>query len=164
MKKIVVVPALVASLFVYLFYRTHATVVALMGSFVLGDQQFHAVRSAIRAEVSLDGFAVYSLPEGLWVLCLTFASVGLSLRVGRSHFPMALLPPVYAVGLEFAQRAGLVRGRFDPADILVSICFWAAGILLTRSHGAVRIVKRDRPSMVLALCWAIVYLAHVCSS
>jgi hypothetical protein len=163
MKKIVVVPALVASLFVYLFYRTHSTVVALMGSFVLGDHRFQTLRSAIRAEVPLDGFAVYSLPEGLWVLCLTFASVGLSLRVGRGHLPLAFLPPVYAVGLEFAQRAGMIRGRFDPADLLVSICFWAAGILLTRSDSAVRIVKRDRPSMILAFCWSIVYLAHVCS-
>lgn len=163
MKKIIAIPALAFSLFVYLFYRSSATVAPLVCAHALGQERFFAMRKAVRAVVSLDEFAVYSLPEGLWILCLTLASTGLSFSVRKRRIPMALLPPIYAVGLEFAQRWGLIRGRFDLVDIAVSLSFWTAGVLFHPPVASHHSLKPDRRALVLVVCWSIVYLAHVCS-
>lgn len=163
MKKIIAIPALAFSLFVYLFYRSSATVAPLVCAHLLGHERFAAMRKAVRAAVALDDFAVYSLPEGLWILCLTLASTGLSFSVKKRRIPLALLPPVYAVGLEFAQRWGLIRGRFDPVDIAVSLSFWIAGVLFHPRVATQDSLKPDRRGLVLVVCWSIVYFAHVCS-
>lgn len=160
---VLAVPALAFSLFVYLFHRPTATVAPLLCMHLLGPERFLAIRHAVRGVVSLDSFSTYSLPEGLWILCLTLASVGMTLSVKRCSVPLALAPPLYAVGLEFAQLGGLVRGRFDPVDLAVSLSFWASGILFQAPLGSVRPLRADRRSLVLAGCWSIVYLAHVCA-
>ncbi|MBK8801800.1 MAG: hypothetical protein IPN71_07035 [Fibrobacteres bacterium] len=161
MKKFVILLALAFSLFVYLFYRSSATVAPLLLAQIMGQESFLAVRAAVRAHVWLDEFAVYSLPEGLWVLCLTLASRGLTISVGKCLVPLDLLPPAYAVGLELAQGLGLVRGRFDPVDIAVSLWLWTAGVLLHPSLSRNLALKPDRRLLALAGCWSIVYLAHV---
>lgn len=67
----------------------------------------------------LPHFVRYSLPDGLWCAAYVLIVSGIwgKERGMASHIAVSLIP-VVAIVHEFLQGAGVVRGSFDPADLL----------------------------------------------
>ena len=161
----IIVSALLASLFVYTFYRTEHTVVNRLFAWLISSDNFHSVRIAVRSILPLNEFVIYSLPEGLWIYCITLLSRQYCTRIKGWQLDCALIPLVYAVALELMQLLHIIRGRFDFMDVWVSSVSWLLAIYSFReptpahklsTHGA-------RKKIVCALTYGIVYLSHVTS-
>ncbi len=84
MKKIYwfIILALSFCLFVYLFYRTERTVVTEMFISLISFDRFIGLRKNITNALPLNKHIVYSLPEGLWVFCITLTSKYYFLKFG----------------------------------------------------------------------------------
>lgn len=111
----------------------------------------------------LNDIAVYSLPEGLWVFCITLTSKPYFIRLGNWRLHCVFIPLISCIGLEIFQLFHITNGRFDFMDIGVSVVFWITGNYILNDESE----KQDiftRPNSKMMLCLAsycIVYLAHV---
>ncbi|MDQ7947954.1 MAG: hypothetical protein REI78_12470 [Pedobacter sp.] len=160
---ILLIAALLVSLFIYLFYRTDRTVINTLFNFIFGIENYQSLKASIRFYLPLHEFVVYSLPEGLWVFCITVTSKDLYLKLARSEVHCAIFPLTFVVALELMQWLHLTNGTFDVVDILTAILFWMLGFF---------IIEEDRPkqnplkqlnkrSLIFLMSYLIVYLAHV---
>lgn len=154
---------LLISLFIYLFYRTQKTVVNELIISLLSLQTYSELRNAIRDSLILHEAIVFSLPGGLWVLCTTVLSRGLYLMVLRCKVRIVFIPLLFAVGLELAQLAHIVNGRFDLWDLAFYIMFWCLGYFSQpRRHDEQDILSPfSLNSFMFLACFLAVYLAHV---
>jgi hypothetical protein len=121
------------------------------------------MRRNINAAFPLNGFMIYSLPEGLWVLCITLTSKSMFLKIGRREISLFFAPLLASIGLELFQLLELTQGRFDWVDIGASIFFWviatyAVQAIPTRESILNPFTKR---SFIFLASYGIVYLAHV---
>lgn len=70
------------------------------------------------ASVRLPAWVTLSLPNALWVYAFTWSLAALwDHRVTRASLPWLLAAPLFGVGFELGQLAGLVRGTFDLVDL-----------------------------------------------
>ena len=85
----------------------------------------------------LPRFVVGQLPDAAWAYALT-ATVLLVWRDGspRARAAWGAVAVVTAIGWELGQRAHLVPGRFDPADLVASVvaCLVAVALLGRGAH------------------------------
>lgn len=165
MKKLLwlIIPSLLISLFIYLFYRTDKTVVNDIFMAVFSRSAYYSLRSAVNQALPLPNLIIYSLPEGLWVFCITLTSKPYYLRVGRLQFNLMYLPLVFSVGLELLQLVHITNGRFDWLDIASAILFWATGMLVLPYQRPLQNALRPftAQSLLCLLSYIIVYFAHV---
>jgi len=77
-------------------------------------------------------WAVYSLPDGLWVYALTALMI-LFWRDARSPIKVVWLSlgVLLGAGSELGQLAGIVPGSFDVIDLLVCLFAAAAALVFT---------------------------------
>lgn len=155
--------SLLISLFIYLFYRTEKTVVTEIFISIISPDQFINLRKSITSGLVLNKFIIFSLPEGLWVFCITLTSKLMFVRLGKREFNLIFAPLLFSIGLEIFQFFHLTNGRFDFWDVGVSILFWLAAIYLIE-------IKKPRQnlfnplnidSFICLFSYFIVYLAHV---
>jgi hypothetical protein len=124
---------------------------------------YAGMKAKILATLPLKKQLVFSLPEGLWVFCITLTSRFFYLQLGRFQFNLTLIPLVFVVGLELLQMWQITNGRFDMMDIVFSLLFWLLALLITQHHKKKEnILETDRAARLLcAFSYGIVYLAHV---
>lgn len=155
--------SLLICLFIYLFYRTEKTLVNQLFISLVSYDNYISVKNKILASFPINKHLIYSLPEGLWVFCITLTSRFFFLCIGRFRFNLTLIPLFIVVGLELLQMFQITNGRFDIMDIIFSLFFWLLALLLTRHHNTKEnILKTDTTARLLcAFSYGIVYLAHV---
>ncbi|GAA4114069.1 hypothetical protein GCM10022393_13340 [Aquimarina addita] len=150
-------------LFIYLFFRTEKTVINELVINIISLENYLNIKKWILAHIVLNNHIIYSLPEGLWVFCISVTSKNLFIRVRDLTIQCIYIPLVFAIGLELFQLVHITKGRFDIWDILFSLLFWlVANYLLKYSSEKQHIIKPfNQRSMICILSYAIVYLAHV---
>ena len=155
--------SLLIGLFVYLFYRTDKTLVNQILIRVISLDTYRALKANIARALPLNDVIIYSLPEGLWVFCITLTSKPFYIRLNKRRFNCVFIPLIFCVGLELLQLFHITRGRFDFMDIGISVIFWILGNYVLRN----KYEKKDiftRPNsktIIFLTSYAIVYLAHV---
>jgi len=158
-----IVLSLLISLFIYLFYRTEKTVVNEIFISLISFDKFVELRKTITSILSLNEHIIYSLPEGLWVFCITLTSKDLFLKVGNCEINLLFLPLIFSIGLELFQLLHFTNGRFDIWDIAFSVLFWAiANYLIALKSTKQNILHPfTTKSFICLFSYLIVYLAHV---
>jgi hypothetical protein len=158
-----IVLSLLISLFIYLFYRTEKTVVNEIFISLISFEKFLELRKTITNILSLNEHIIYSLPEGLWVFCITLTSKHLFLKVGNSEINLLFLPLIFSIGLELFQLLHLTNGQFDIWDIAFSVISWfIANYLITHKSTKQNILHPfSTRSFICLFSYLIVYLAHV---
>ncbi|QIL42625.1 hypothetical protein G7074_12995 [Pedobacter sp. HDW13] len=156
-------PALVISLFIYLFYRTDKTLVNQIFIQLSSLKTYEDLKYIITSSLPLNKYIIYSLPEGLWVFCITLTSKGFYIKLFNRQIDCSLIPPVFAIGLELFQLLHITNGRFDILDITVSLFFWLLALKITHTKASLENVFNafNFNSVVCLLSYCIVYLAHV---
>ncbi len=158
-----VIISLLISLFIYLFYRTEKTVITDLFISLISAENYFGLKNSITTALPLNELIIYSLPEGLWIFCITITSKNLFLKLGNHEINLIFLPLIFCIGLELFQLLRITNGRFDFLDILISVLFWAvANYLLSIKTSKQNIFKPfTTRSLVCVLSYVIVYLAHV---
>ena len=124
---------------------------------------YGGLKATITRVLPLYNIVIYSLPEGLWVFCITLTSKPYYIRLNNRRFDCVFIPLIFCIGLEILQLFHIARGRFDFMDIGVSVVFWILGNYVLRSKCEKKnIFTRPDSKMIIFLAsYAIVYLAHV---
>ena len=165
MKKnyVLIILFLLFSLFIYLFYRTEKTVINELFVSIISFDKYVELRNSIANTLPLNEHIIYSLPEGLWVFCITLTSKFLFLKIGHREIGCVFIPLIFSIVLEFFQLLNLTNGRFDFWDIGISISFWflANYFILYKSVEQNILKPISIRSFVCFSSYAIVYLAHV---
>lgn len=162
-KYILISISLLISLFIYLFYRTERTLVNEMLIRIISFEKYTALRAYIVNALPLNSIVVFSLPEGLWMFCITITSKPYYIVLRNRRIDCAYIPLVFCFTLEILQLLHITNGRFDFVDIGVFIVFWVLAnyvfTLKTPKHNLI-----SRPNFKTVICvasYGIVYLAHV---
>lgn len=160
---ILITLSLLASLFIYVFYRTEKTVVNEMIIAMISRESYYAAREIVRGLLPLQPLIVYSVPEGLWVFCITLTSKRFYLQVFQRKLHGVYIPMIICVVLEILQLLNITNGRFDVMDILVSFLFWWLAKSQVCADAKTQNMFRtvDLPNVVCAASYTVVYLAHV---
>lgn len=155
--------ALLVSLFIYLFYRTEKTVVTSMFISMISLENYAALKANILSVLPLNDIIIYSLPEGLWILCITLTSKSYYIRFKKLRVDCVYIPLLFCITLEFLQLFQITNGRFDLVDIAFCIVFWILGLLIfNRKTEKQNILLRPSAHAIVCLAsYCIVYLAHV---
>jgi len=155
--------SLLISLFIYLFYRTEKTVITELFISIISFDTFIELQKSIINTLPLNERLIYSLPEGLWVFCITLTSKDLFLKVGIHEINLLFIPLIFSIGLELFQLLHLTNGRFDFWDIGFSVLFWAMALYLVRFKSARQNILNPftSRSLICLLSYLIVFLAHV---
>lgn len=164
MKKIVsILTALSVSLFIYVVYRSEKTLVNELIIFLLTFETYAAMKSSIINAMPLPNSMVFSLPGGLWISCATALSQDFYMKIREYKIQVAVIPILFAIGLEFCQLIHLTNGRFDIWDLAFYVLFWLLALYLFPS----RITQKNIVSpftlhgFICLACFLSVYLAHV---
>lgn len=162
-KYLLITLCLLFSLFIYLFYRTEKTVANKIFISLISFDSFIELRNSIKNTLPLNRYIIYSLPEGLWIFCITLTSKFLFLKIGKHEVNLLYMPLVFAISLEFFQLFQITNGYFDFWDIGFSIVFWAIATYLLPSWNIKQniLTPLNSNSFICVLSYLIVYLAHV---
>ncbi|RYY56397.1 MAG: hypothetical protein EOO09_06815 [Chitinophagaceae bacterium] len=155
--------SLLTSLFIYVFYRTEKTIVNQLVIRLFSKESWQHWKTIVNEALPLRETIVYSLPEGLWVFCITLTSRFFRLSVFGYRIDVALVPILLAVTMEICQLLHLGNGRFDPMDLLIAALFWWVAYVFadtTEEKRELRL-RRDFNSLSCMFFYGIVYLAHV---
>ena len=162
-KYLLICISLFAALFIYLFYRTGRTLVNEMLVHVISLDTYVRLKANIVSALPLSDTIIYSLPEALWIFCITLTSKPYYIKLNKRRFDCKFIPLIFCVGLEMLQLFHITRGRFDFMDIGLSVIFWILGGFVLKDKAEKRnIFTRPDANMVICLAsYTIVYLAHV---
>lgn len=155
--------SLLVSLFIYLFYRTEKTVINDLLIRLISLNSYARMKDAVTHSLPLKNFVIYSLPEGLWIFCITLTSKPYNLHWGQRRIDCVFVPVIYCIGLEIFQLLHLTNGRFDPIDIGMSIFFWLLANYFFRYVGEKQNILQplNLKRMACLASYGIVYLSHV---
>jgi hypothetical protein len=158
--------ALLISLFIYVFYRTEKTVVNEILLLIVSPDKFLELRNNITSAIRLNEHIIYSLPEGLWVFCITLTSRRLFVKLAEHEFSLLFVPLMVSIGLELFQLLQFTNGRFDFWDIGASVLFWSIANYWVPDAGKPQniLFPFNERSLVCVGTYVIVYLAHVWGS
>lgn len=152
-----------ACLFIYVFYRTEKTLVNYIATALLSKAGYEGIKEIIISILPLRDVIIYSLPEGLWVFCITITSSFFYIKVRNKKLKLTIVPVLLSILMEVSQLIGFTNGRFDLMDILFSAGFWLLALYYTKSVSAREPVFRsfDARTIFCVGSYSIVYLAHV---
>ena len=159
----IIVTALLAALFIYLFYRTEKTIINIMFTKLFGSSITISLRHFFKTYLPLPDLIVYSLPGALWVFSATLISRHLYVRFRKYVVPLCIFPMLYTVLLEFLQLTHFLPGTFDYIDIILAMGF---GLLARRSVKCPMPVQHifyqySYRTTSLVYIYGIVFLSHV---
>lgn len=162
-KELLILTALLVCLFIYLFYRTERTIVNELAIRLTSPAYFATLRAQVATLLPLNDLVIYSLPEGLWIMCITLTSKMYYLRLFRWDIDCKYIPIVLCIVLELMQFFHVLNGRFDIMDILVSLFFWLLGCtFFSEKKQRQNICSKVNVQMVQCVAsYSIIYLAHV---
>lgn len=155
--------ALMISLFIYVFYRTDKTLVNQMIIRLISFKTYQSLKQTITASLPLNGHLIYSLPEGLWVFCITLTSKEFYFDFFKKRINCVFIPLLFVIVLELFQLFHITNGHFDFLDIGISLFFWfiAAKIIDTQQRLENLFHSLNYNSAFCLLSYCIIYLAHV---
>ena len=155
--------SLLISLFIYMFYRTEKTLINKIFISIVSKEHYAALRESITNFLPLNHFIIYSLPEGLWIFCITLTSRSLFVKIGNREFSLFFVPVIAPIGLEILQLLHITNGQFDFWDIGVSVVCWAIATFLIANNMQRQNILHpfNTRSWCCLLSYLIVYLAHV---
>lgn len=162
-KYIFISTALLISLFIYLFYRTDRTLVNEIVVRMISFDTYAKLKAYIVDTLPLNDVIVFSLPEGLWVFCITLTSKPYYIGLGNRRIDCVYIPLLFCLTLEIFQLLHITNGRFDFMDIGVFVVFWILGncILSNRAEKQNILAQPNLKTVVCLASYCIVYLAHV---
>jgi len=162
-KYILICASLLISLFIYLFYRTDRTVVNEIVIRTISFHTYNMLKAYIVKVLPLNGIIIYSLPEGLWVFCITLTSKPYYITRNNRRIDGMFIPLIFCFTLEILQLFHIANGRFDFMDIGVSVIFWLLGsyALSDKSEKQNIFTRPNSKTIVCLASYCIVYLAHV---
>jgi hypothetical protein len=109
---------------IYLLFRSKGILIFQIADAVGLGTGIEAARLVARPLNSyMHGFVLYSLPTALWAFSFLFCIV----TIWRHHLKSAgaicivLLTISVVIGMELAQAANLLSGRFDAADLYANV-------------------------------------------
>lgn len=155
--------ALIVSLFIYVFYRTDKTLVNQVIIQLVSFKTYQHLKLIITASLPLNKYIIYSLPEGLWVFCITLTSKEFYFDLFKKRINCVFIPLVFVVALELFQLFRITNGYFDFFDIGISLLFWliAAKIIDTQQRLENLFHSLNYNNLFCVLSYCIVYFAHV---
>lgn len=111
----------------------------------------------------LNEITIYSLPEGLWVFCITLTSKPYYVQLNNWRINCVFIPLIVCISLEIFQLLHLTNGRFDFNDIGMSAVFWLiANYAFSEQSDKCNMFSRlNSRTMVCLGTYSIVYLSHV---
>jgi hypothetical protein len=146
-----------------MFYRTEKTVVNEIFIRLITFSKYSALKNSIRTFLPLNELVIYSLPEGLWIFCITLTSKPFYIQLNQSFIKCVFFPIIYSIGLEIFQLLQLVNGRFDFMDIWVSLVFWWVGFSIFNDTTVDQNIFKNfnTKKLVCIGSYSLVYLSHV---
>ncbi len=146
-----------------MFYRTEKTVINELMINMLSNEIYVALRAAVANSFTLNEHIIYSLPEGLWVFCITLTSKPFYIQGFNRRISCIIIPLIYSLGLEVCQLFRLTNGQFDFIDIFISIMFWIIAYYFFDDHAKKQNILKSLniKSMACFASYGIVYLSHV---
>ena len=155
--------SLLICLFIYLFYRTERTLVNDLYIRLTSLDDYTKLKAYIVGRLPLPPLIIYSLPEGLWMFCITLTSKHYYIAWKKWRLDCVYIPLLFCFSLEMLQLIHLTNGRFDLMDIYLFTVFWFLGrSVLTQPDEKQNILgKFNTKMMVCVASYGIVYLAHV---
>lgn len=162
-KYLLIISCLLISLFIYLFYRTEKTVVTGLFIGLVSDEMYNQLKASIVSHLPLNDLIVYSLPEGLWVFCITLTSNPYYISLGKRRLDGCYVPLIFCLSLELMQLLQMTNGRFDWQDIAVLFLCWlmALGYRHDGDEKQALFTKLTFSALICFGSYGIVYLAHV---
>lgn len=153
---------LLVSLFIYMFYRTEKTLINEIFIWHIPYDQLFEMRLMVTNAIPLHEHIIFSLPEALWVFCITVTSKPFFLQFGKHKFDLLYLPLIFSIGLEVLQLLHFTNGRFDFWDIGFSVLFWGIATFLVKYNNYTQNLFHPFTihSLICVLSYSIVYLAH----
>ncbi|ARS43122.1 hypothetical protein CA265_24950 [Sphingobacteriaceae bacterium GW460-11-11-14-LB5] len=154
---------MIVSLFIYVFYRTDKTLVNQVIIQLVSFKTYQHLKLIITASLPLNKYIIYSLPEGLWVFCITLTSKEFYFDLFKKRINCVFIPLVFVVALELFQLFRITNGYFDFFDIGISLLFWliAAKIIDTQQRLENLFHSLNYNNLFCVLSYCIVYFAHV---
>jgi hypothetical protein len=130
---------------------------------LLHQETYAFIKARITFYLQLPDFVIYSLPEGLWVFCITLTSNPFYLEVRKRKWDLIFVPILLALLMELCQLLHIAHGRFDWMDIIFSTGFWLLALLCIRTNIGKEPLFRsaNSPTIYCIMSYSIVYLAHV---
>lgn len=162
-KYFVITLSLFISLLIYLFYRTDRTVINEIIIHIFSLETYIRLKTSIIKLLPLNEIVIYSLPEGLWILCATITSKPYYIRLGNWQIKCVLIPLIYCISLEILQLYHITNGRFDFMDIWISITFWLIGNYSFKEQTDQQniLMPLNFKSVACLATYSVVYLSHV---
>ena len=130
---------------------------------LLSKRGYEGIKEIIISVLPLRDAVIYSLPEGLWVFCITITSSFFYVRVRRLKYTLTAIPILLTICMEMFQLFGLSNGRFDVMDICFSAVFWLLALYITRNNPDKEPIFQpfNARAVFCVSNYAIVYMAHV---
>jgi len=130
---------------------------------LVSHDTYYRLKYFVTSALPLNDWLVFSLPEGLWVFCITITSGMFYVKTGERSFGLGCVPIFIAIVMELFQLFGITNGRFDWMDIVFSGIFWVLALIWIRDEPEKRLVwPFNFESAICVTMYSIVYLAHVC--
>ena len=154
---------LLISLFIYVFYRTGTTVVNKLVVCFISEEAYTSLKAAVVSSIPLSNVAIYSVPEGLWMFCITLTSKPFYTSLFGQRIDCLYIPLIFCISLEILQLLHLTNGQFDYIDIVIFVQFWLLGrYALPIRNEQQNIFTSVNTKIFFCLgTYGIVYLAHV---
>lgn len=155
--------SLLISLFIYLFYRTDKTLVNEIFIKMISYGTYTRLKAQIVNIFPLHNMVIYSLPEGLWIFCITLTSKPYYVRLRNWRIAGIFIPLICCFALEILQFLHVTNGRFDFVDLGFGVVFWILGnCMMSNNFEKQNILTRPNLKTIVCLAsYCIVYLAHV---
>jgi len=150
-------------LFIYLFYRTEKTVVNEIVISIISFKTYALLKASVVKFLPINEVVVYSLPEGLWVFCITLTSKPYYIKLNNWRINCVFIPLIFSFSLEILQLFHFTNGRFDFMDIGISAIFWLIGnyVFSDQSDKQNILASLNSKKVVCLASYCIVYLSHV---
>lgn len=163
-RNVVIALMMAVCLFIYLFFRMETIIVNNLAIWVLSLENYSAARLWVNNVVQLPDVMVYSLPEGLWIFCLTLMARNVKFEVTKRVIDCSVFPLIYALLLEVLQLLELTNGTFDFMDLIFATSFWllARNIKTPQLHQLPLSFYNTR-SKVLLFSFSLILLSDVWS-
>lgn len=161
------IPSLAVSLFfclfIYVFYRTEKTLVNRVVITLFSQESYSGLKTSVTSILPLKDYLIYSLPEGLWVFCITLTSSFFYLEVQKRKWSLVFVPLLVALIIEVFQLLHFTNGRFDLMDITFAAGFWLLALFWTRTNSGKEPLFQsfNTKTICCMISYSIVYLAHV---
>jgi hypothetical protein len=104
---------------------------------VMGSDAIARLRSVARS-ADLPAWVRFNLPDALWqlALCLVVFRIWRGARWSAARIVWCGIASTLGVAIELAQRAHLIEGTYDPADVVASIAAVVAAACASTIGGA----------------------------